>query len=115
MANTLKMRVDVDGDMDNLRYNFMLGKLKELKSSGLKTALEVGPDDGTMVRGVIGCGFDVESLGLKPKETSFTWHHYQMDIQLFPLPIKYDVILAGQVLEHIENVDVAMKYILAMG
>ncbi|MCK5616933.1 class I SAM-dependent methyltransferase [Candidatus Pacearchaeota archaeon] len=111
VKNTLEMRSTTDGYVDYFRYRYVAGKLNELDG---KTALEVGPDDGTFAKLLVGSGFKTESLGINQRKP-FPWPHHIIDIRKEYLKKTFDIILVQEVLEHLTDVEKAMENILKMG
>jgi len=96
---------------DSKRFNFIINELKDIFEKGM-TILDIGPNDGSFTSILKDIGFVVTTIDIEPRK--FEWEHIVGDIQTIKLERKFDVIVMGEVLEHLKKPDKAMRNIIGM-
>jgi SAM-dependent methyltransferase len=104
-------RVARKGSRDHQRHWFVMDLAARLAGPD-RTVLEAGPGDGTFGRGFLELGYRVVSAG--PDPGPYPWPHHRLDLQRLGLPETFDLIHAGQVLEHVPDPDALMANLVRM-
>lgn len=102
------------------RYGFMVGEktrapwLSKRLGTG-KRVLDIGCRDGTLTKlyadgnTVVGVDIDADALALAHKHHGFETHQLNLNVQRLPFAdASFDVVVAGEVLEHLQFPDVAV-------
>ena len=108
----LAREVTTEDSINNQRFNYVMSvaKLNYLKK---RSAIEVGSGDGTFAKGLLSIGYQVETIDVR-SFVEACWTHHILDIENSSLPKKFDLVLAGEILEHLKKPDVAMQNIISM-
>ena len=96
----LKQRTQTPGTRDQQRLEWVLREARKHYRQGM-TALELGPGDGTFPPHFRAIGYNVMSAG--GPDPGGDWDHFAIDLQVEILPVTFDFVHIGQVLEHVDD------------